>query len=464
MSKKGIKTQDYRKFLKLAENEEFMGSMSRDNAEQSGLGRLALSMRPMVTNIESAEPVTEASAKVASTIKTIKEMGLHAKHSPEWGNEFRVAFGPGEEHEPSAYYTDSHVDAIATAKSMKATKSKNEAADEDDEKGNVPPQFKGKDDSDDDESCDDCESKDCDGDCGDDEDKDDEKGDDDKKKDESLSEDGLPLMQMLAIGAAIPGRPVPVGAEPSEKNGAMMGTQNGNDAVHNQDDAFAKGGQTLGMAIPADRKGSYAKFTAPTTNDPTSVGDPQIKRIFIESHSSFSQAVSSLMLVGLTPDEATFVLGEGIELDQTIRSIMLRHIEEAKKSRPHSIVASAAKKRRAFAEAADEWLASRRSLQVDESTAGSRKGYSRWELKNKAIGKANNDPRATHAKALTRAGTERTNAAAATRAGSDMAQDGWDGTRARYLGDTAKRTSQVMTKYATMTRKRGDLDSKKLPK
>lgn len=68
-----------------------------------------------------------------STHAAIRALGMHVKRTGEYGHdvdtgksqpEMRVAFGPGEEHEDSAYYTHSHSDAVATAKQMAAQKRK----------------------------------------------------------------------------------------------------------------------------------------------------------------------------------------------------------------------------------------------------------------------------------------------------------------------------------------------------
>jgi hypothetical protein len=56
-------------------------------------------------------------------LQKIKALGMHAQ-STGYGNEIRVAYGHGEEHEPSAYYTDDPHDAYLTAKTMSSRKPK----------------------------------------------------------------------------------------------------------------------------------------------------------------------------------------------------------------------------------------------------------------------------------------------------------------------------------------------------
>ncbi len=270
---------DARKFIQIFEQSDFMGHLTRDDAERSGLGRIALAMRPAIAATE--EPKLEGEIPVVPDVHTNCD---HCGHRIQTEGEMTRTEVEGKK--------SLHTECAKTL---------------------------------------------------------------------GLKEADGDVQSMLAHAKEYPGQIIPPGGQPDERSAAALGTQDGSKAVHNQEDAYAKGGKTLGMDIPADRRGSYAPTTnsyrgsAPDTPDIASLGDPQVKRIFIESHESYVDALSSFVKLGLTLEEATHLLESDEQLTETIRKVMVRQIEETRRLKVNLGV-SAAKKRRTIKEGGDEPL------------------------------------------------------------------------------------------------------------
>lgn len=362
--KKRHNSRDIRKLMTMSESGDFRGTLTPDEAEQSGLGRLSLQMRPMISvndsvdtpvapvvedEPEAEQPAAEPSPEGGDSAQPLVEFSLHKlgnnMHEVTRGSH-KVLFSyntpvahhdgdTGKTYKTKHHYsvtTSKHINKWAQHHGLDIKKAEAVGLDH----------FNSK--------LGECQYVD-------------ERGfltEDAQRFAEDSTDSTAQLDKDVRLSMDKPGQIVPPNAQSDERNPANLGTQDGTKAVHNQDDAYAKQGTTLGMEIPADRRGSYAPTTnkyhgtAPDTPDPKSIGDPQIKRVFAESQGGFVNAVKALMGLGLTLDEANDALDEASELPAAIRTVMEREI--ATKTKKPNLAERAARNNVQFREAADAWL------------------------------------------------------------------------------------------------------------